>query len=70
MKVYKYFGNSKLDPWYLNIQVKWWLRIKQFFIHPVLTCNDCEVDVKKQKRWWGVVNDNVYCQDCYKSKKI
>jgi len=70
MKVYKYYGNNKLDPWYINPQSKWWLKIKRFFIHPVLTCNNCNTNILRQKKWWGVIDNNTYCQDCYKLKKI
>lgn len=69
MRVIKYYGSNKKDPWYISAQVKWYLKLLKRIINPIEICILCNRDVnkvlKESKKCIFIQADSyIFCGEC------
>lgn len=68
MKIYTYDGQSRITPWYLKVQSKWYKRLIIWLIKPELTCILCRRDImkvlKEKHKAMHIQEKYVFCGEC------
>jgi hypothetical protein len=78
MKIYKYHGNNRQDPWFTQHPWNWWSWILIKLIRPIETCVLCKRSVMKvlrlhpndSKFCMHVSEDFILCGECGQKYKI